>query len=155
LPEGAPQLVKAIESVGRIGSSKTGTTAGVDLVIVVRGAVSIDGTVTQEERDSAERTYDPIWTNAFALLDYLEGQALANERIDLRFVHQEAHVAHLIAAPFAEAAHTLSGWRKRTDGRLCSRIAHYFFSCVVQQRTGFGLLELSRSRLSAPCSFLD
>jgi len=68
---GVLQQVKATESVGRTGSSKTTASAGVDLVTVMRGGIAIDGTVTDEERDVAERTYDPLWTNSRTLLNFL------------------------------------------------------------------------------------
>jgi hypothetical protein len=68
---GVLQQVRATESVGRIGSSKATASAGVDVPAIARGGVAIDGTVTDEERDAAERTFDPLWTNARTFLNFL------------------------------------------------------------------------------------
>jgi hypothetical protein len=68
---GVLQQVKATEAVGRTGSSKTTASGGVDLVTVMGGGVAIDDTVTDEEHDAAERTYDPLWTNARRFLNFL------------------------------------------------------------------------------------
>jgi hypothetical protein len=69
---GILQQVKATESVGRIGSSRTTHSAGLDLVTVAKAGITVDGTVSDDERDSAERTYDPLWTNARTFMKYLD-----------------------------------------------------------------------------------
>jgi len=68
---GILQQVKATESVGRTESSRTSHSAGVDLVTVAKAGVAIDSVVSDDEKDSAERTYDPLWTNARTFMDYL------------------------------------------------------------------------------------
>lgn len=68
---GVLQGVKSHESVGKSSSSRSTASAGVDVATLARGGISYDGTITDDERDAAERTYDPLWTNAKALLDYL------------------------------------------------------------------------------------
>ncbi|WP_416192956.1 hypothetical protein [Nitrobacter sp. TKz-YC01] len=73
---GVLQGVKSHESVGRSSSSRSTASAGVDVVTLAKGAVSYDGTISDDERDAAERTYDPLWTNAKALLDYLTERSL-------------------------------------------------------------------------------
>src|SRR4029077_11736169 len=40
-----------------------------------------DRTTTSDERDAAERTYDPLWRNALMLLDWLEEADLINRDI--------------------------------------------------------------------------
>lgn len=68
---GVLQGVKSHESVGKSSSSRSTASAGVDVATLAKGGISYDGTITDDERDAAERTYDPLWTNAKALLDYL------------------------------------------------------------------------------------
>lgn len=68
---GVPSQVKATEGSGR--SETTRTTGGADLGVpgVIKAQTAVDATVSEDERDTAERTYDPLWSNARALLDYL------------------------------------------------------------------------------------
>jgi hypothetical protein len=68
---GVLQGVKSHESVGRSSATKATANAGIDFANLARGGMAVDGTVTDDERDAAERTYDPLWRNATALLDYL------------------------------------------------------------------------------------
>jgi hypothetical protein len=78
---GLLQQVKATESVGHSGTSRTTHSAGVDLVTIAKAGVAIDGTVADDERDSAERTYDPLWTNARTLMDYLHERGMIQRDI--------------------------------------------------------------------------
>lgn len=73
---GVLQQVKATEAVGRSGASKTVISGDVGVPMVAKGTATMDGTVTEEERDSAEHVYDPLWTNAQALLDYLSERGM-------------------------------------------------------------------------------
>lgn len=73
---GVLQGVKSQESVGRASSTKASASAGIDLATLAKGGMAVDGTVTDDERDAAERTYDPLWRNAKTLLDYLAEREL-------------------------------------------------------------------------------
>jgi hypothetical protein len=68
---GVLQQIKATESVGRSGTSKTVISGDLGVPLVAKGSATLDGTVVDDERDAAERTYDPLWTNARLLLNYL------------------------------------------------------------------------------------
>ena len=67
---GVLQQVKATEVAARTESAKHGLTTGLS-VAIARAGTAQDVTTGSEERDSAERTYDPLWTNARTLLNYL------------------------------------------------------------------------------------
>ena len=73
---GLPQQVKATESVGQVQATKTVMTAGAKVPLVAHGQGSVDITTTDDTRDAAERTYDPFWTNARSLLEYLNAHNL-------------------------------------------------------------------------------
>src|SRR4051812_32560439 len=73
---GLLQQTKATEGVARSAASKTGIAGGLDVPLIGRGGGSLDTTTTDEERDSAEYTYDPLWRNARTLLDCLEERGL-------------------------------------------------------------------------------
>jgi hypothetical protein len=98
---GVLQQVKATESVDHTGSSKTTASAGVDVVTVMRGGVAIDGTVTDEERDTAERTYDPLWTNARTFLNFLADRDMINRELS------KARIGQFVLATGALAAFDL------------------------------------------------
>lgn len=50
---------------------KFGATAGAG-VVVARGAASFEDQRTAGEKETLERAYDPLWTNARTLLDFLD-----------------------------------------------------------------------------------
>lgn len=68
---GVPQQVKASEAVAQIQTTKGGLGASLQLPLLAKGQANVDVTTTDEERDIAEKIYDPLWRNARALLDYL------------------------------------------------------------------------------------
>lgn len=78
---GVLQGIKSQESVGRSSTTKASANAGVDIATLAKGGMAIDGTFTDEDRDAAERTYDPLWRNAIALLDYLAERELIVRQI--------------------------------------------------------------------------
>jgi hypothetical protein len=67
---GVLQQVKAIEAASRTESTKSGLTTNLSAAIAKAG-IGKDITTGSEERDSAERIYDPFWANARILLNYL------------------------------------------------------------------------------------
>lgn len=73
---GTLQAVKSTESAGRssIVNGQLDLQGGVPLIAQGKGAMG--KTVSDDERDSAERSYDPLWTNARSLLDYLHSNDL-------------------------------------------------------------------------------
>lgn len=68
---GVPAQVRATESAGRTATTRLSGQAGANLLTAVKANAALDLAVADDERDAAERTYDPLWTNARALLDYL------------------------------------------------------------------------------------
>lgn len=95
---GVLQGVKSHESVGRTSATKAAATAGIDFANLAKGGMAVDGTVTDDERDAAERTYDPLWRNATALLDYLSERNLINRKIENARIGQFVLVTGTLAA---------------------------------------------------------
>jgi hypothetical protein len=95
---GVLQQVKATESISRTGGSKTTASAGVDVVTVMRGGITIDGTVVDEERDAAERTYDPLWTNARTFLSFLADREMINRDLSTARIGQFVLASGALAA---------------------------------------------------------
>ena len=67
--------IEAAESASNIKGSVNASAS----VAVARGGVAFDGQNTTSERESFERTYDPLWTNALALLDMLDERNLIQD----------------------------------------------------------------------------
>lgn len=78
---GVPSQVKATEGIGSTGTTKTATSGKLSLPALAQGQLSKDVSVADELREATERTYDPLWTNARALLDYLSEQDLLQRDI--------------------------------------------------------------------------
>ncbi|MBB5049854.1 hypothetical protein HNR60_004638 [Rhodopseudomonas rhenobacensis] len=95
---GVLQGVKAHESVGRSSATKATANAGIDFANLARGGMAVDGTVTDDERDAAERTYDPLWRNATTLLDYLADRDLIIRNIGEARISQFVLVTGTLAA---------------------------------------------------------
>jgi hypothetical protein len=95
---GVLQQVKATESVGHVGTSKTTIAANAGVPLVAKGAAALAGTVTDEERDAAERTYDPLWTNARTLRDYLTERGMIVREIEKARIGQFVQVTGELAA---------------------------------------------------------
>ena len=95
---GVLQQVKATESVGHTGTSKTSATAGIDVITLARGGIGLDSTVSDEEKDSAERTYDPLWTNARTFLNYLTEREMIVRGIEKARIGQFVLVTGELAA---------------------------------------------------------
>lgn len=76
---GVPSQVKATESTGRSGVVKTAVQVGFKVLAKAEGALEV--TSGDDERDTAERTYDPLWTNARMLLDYLAEHGLVQQDV--------------------------------------------------------------------------
>ncbi len=73
-PSGHLQQVTQTESVGGHATSSTTKEAGVDAYITAKGGSTKE--VTEEEKKESARVYDPLWSNAFVLLDYLDERKL-------------------------------------------------------------------------------
>ncbi len=74
--------VKATESAGRTTAQKTDLSVAGKVPLVAEGRVTLDVTTGDHEREAAERTYDPLWTNARTFLNYLADRSLIER--DLR-----------------------------------------------------------------------
>ncbi|MCJ2009219.1 hypothetical protein [Methylobacterium sp. J-092] len=69
---GVRQAVKATESVGQTQALKGAASGTIGLPSVMGGSASMDTTTTDETKDIAEHTFDPLWANARRLLDFIE-----------------------------------------------------------------------------------
>lgn len=78
--------VTTTEAVGRAATTRATGGAGVGFVTVAKARVALELGVTDDERDAAERTFDPLWTNARTLLDYLAARDL---------IQRDVHAARL------------------------------------------------------------
>lgn len=68
---GVRQSVKATESVGKAQAVKGAASGTLGLPSVMEAAANIDVTTTDDSKDIAEHTFDPLWANSRRLLDYL------------------------------------------------------------------------------------
>lgn len=66
-------------------------------VVVARGGAAIEDQQTAAERETLERTYDPLWTNARALLDMLDERGMIQAGVNSarigQFVKVTGHLA--------------------------------------------------------------
>jgi hypothetical protein len=74
--------VKSTESVGQSSATKSQASVSGTLPLVATAQGGVDRTITDDERDSAERTYDPFWANALELLNFLEENELIQRNIN-------------------------------------------------------------------------
>lgn len=74
-PYGVVQSLKRTQQVtsqsGEAAKNQLGFNVG-----IAKGAMGSDTSVSEGLSDGSERVYDPLWSNARAFLDYLEGHAL-------------------------------------------------------------------------------
>ncbi|MBS7588308.1 DUF6414 family protein [Ancylobacter defluvii] len=68
---GSTQSVRATESVGRTSTRRTSASANIGVPGVAGGRTDLDIQNVDDEKDVAEHIYDPLWTNARTLLDFL------------------------------------------------------------------------------------
>lgn len=73
---GVLSQVKATESSGQAATSRTLLGGGFNVPLVAQGQATVDATTSDDERDTAERTYDPLWTHARTLLNYLNDDGM-------------------------------------------------------------------------------
>ncbi|WP_210166722.1 hypothetical protein [Methylobacterium sp. ARG-1] len=78
---GVRQSVKATQSTGRNESTRGAATGSVSIPHVMTGAGTYDSSIGTDARDSAEFTFDPLWSNARRLLDYLTQHNLLHKDI--------------------------------------------------------------------------
>jgi hypothetical protein len=95
---GVLQQVKATESVSHKGTSETSTKAGIDVVALVKGDIARGDTVSDEERDSAERIYDPLWRNARTFLNHLTERDMIVRAIEKARIGQFVLITGELAA---------------------------------------------------------
>lgn len=69
---GLLQSVKETEALGENTATKSGASAGGGLPGIARGQAQFEDQAGSERREASERTYDPLWQNARALLDFLD-----------------------------------------------------------------------------------
>ncbi|TXN44629.1 hypothetical protein [Methylobacterium sp. WL7] len=78
---GVRQLIKATEAVSKTESTRSTASGTISVPLVGGGGGSVDLSAASENRDAAEYTFDPLWTNARRLLDYLTQHELLNKEI--------------------------------------------------------------------------
>lgn len=104
---GVPSQVKATESSGRGASKRTSASGEAGVPMVAKGQTSLDWTTNVDDREIAERTYDPLWANARRLLDYLAEQDLIQRDLWAarlgQFVLVSGSLVMLDVATFKEA----------------------------------------------------
>lgn len=87
---GLTQQIKSTESVGQARTTKTAIAGALKVPFVGAGKAGVDTTTIDDERDSAERVYDPMWTHARELIAILENSHLI--RRDIR----DAQLGHFV-----------------------------------------------------------
>lgn len=68
---GVRQLIKATESTGRAQTVKGAASGTLGLPAVMGASAVVDVATTDDSKDLAEHTFDPLWSNSRRLLDYL------------------------------------------------------------------------------------
>jgi hypothetical protein len=89
---GLLQQVKATEAVSHIGTESTTKSAGAGIASLLKGEMSHGEIATDDEKDAAERTYDPLYANARRFMDYLAGTSLVESKIARARIGQFVHV---------------------------------------------------------------
>ena len=90
---GTPQQVKAIESVRTSQTTKTNFGADIGMPLVAKGTIGRDTQTTDETFDSAERTYDPFWSNALTLIRFLEAREILRRDVTTARIGQFVQVS--------------------------------------------------------------
>ena len=72
--------LKQTEAAESGSAAKVGGGIGASAVFL-KGNASLDDQGTAGEKQSLERTYDPLWTNARTLLDFLSGRSLIQRNL--------------------------------------------------------------------------
>jgi hypothetical protein len=67
------QQIKRTDFVKR-GSADKGTKSGGITAAILSGRIDVETSTDQEASETAERTYDPLWANALALLDFVNSR---------------------------------------------------------------------------------
>lgn len=89
---GLLQSIKETDATGENRASKSGASAGGGLPGIARGQAQFEDQAGSERREASERTYDPLWQNARALLDFLD----KHDMIGRTF--QVAHIGQFVLA---------------------------------------------------------
>lgn len=79
---GVPLSVKSNESAGRQSSRKMSGTIGGNAIGLIKGQTSLNIENTDDEREGAERAYDPLWVNARLLLDHLQSSGRLHTKLE-------------------------------------------------------------------------
>lgn len=120
---GVPSQVKATESASRSEGSRTTAGGGVDVLTFVKAQAGLEMTAGNEERDTAERTYDPLWTNARTLLDYLASHDLVQR--DLWAARLGQFVLAQGTLIVLDLAMLRTAWEKPTVKKLLNRSSQH------------------------------
>ena len=91
-----PAGLKQVEAAESASTTKAGMNATAN-VAVARGGVAYDGQNTSGERESLERTYDPLWTNALTLLNMLDERGMIHDGLDGARIGQFVKVSGTLA----------------------------------------------------------
>lgn len=73
---GVRQSIKSTEGTGRAQTVKGGATGTLGLPAVMGASAIVDVATTDDTKDIAEHTFDPLWSNSRRLLDYLSEHEL-------------------------------------------------------------------------------
>ena len=96
-PSGHLTAVKHTENATSASGMKFSAHAGAG-VSLARGGGAFEDQRTAGEQQSAERTYDPLWTNALALLDMLDERGMIRDGLESarigQFVKVSGYVRH-------------------------------------------------------------
>lgn len=111
---GVPQQSKTGQAAKRVGATKTGGAAGIDVPAVAKGQASLEYTSTDDTQRTEETTWDPLWANARALLDFLEERDMIQRDI------WKARVGQFVLAKgaliFLDLAMLKGAWEQRQAG---------------------------------------
>jgi len=93
-PSGHLTLLKQTEAAESGSGMKFSATAS-GTVVVARGGAAMEDQRTAGQRESLERTYDPLWTNALTLLDMLDERGMIHNSLEATCIGQFVKVSDL------------------------------------------------------------
>lgn len=85
---GVAHAIRSTESVRESRSQETIAGADVGVPALIKGSTTLGNATSIEEGDAAEHTFDPLWTNAQSLLQYLTERGMIVPKIYRAYIGQ-------------------------------------------------------------------
>ncbi len=137
-PSGHLTSLKQTEAAESGSGMKFSATAGAN-VAVARGGATLEDQRTTGEKEMLERAYDPLWTNARALLDFLADRHMIYR--DMR----QAHIGQFVLASGPLTVMDLTLWKGLWSLPTVRRVLTESASELSQENSGSSAISQNRS----------